>query len=260
MVRRLGKKKHDVVWLTSTFRDLFNDLVHLIQRSRNSNNDGTRPTKRQRDDSDDANGGDEQPTHNAPFPSTGATSSQVPPQSAAQPVPASTNTSPMLGSGSSFPQAAFDFSLPVYSAELGGLPVWPDTASTLAASNDFWQSFGIDPAFNPSLSPPPSASYSPPFYASSGVDGTRSQFGADPDLETIFASIVPQGPYSDLSSLLRQGPGAPYSGEQMAFNADDAFGCFGVSAPSSMQAQSGNYDLPQDSSRFSTPQSADSYM
>lgn len=111
----------------------------------------------------------------------------------------------------------------MYSTELGGVPIWPDTASTLAASNDFWQAFTSPQpaAFSPAFAAGIGSSAGGGAGASGGPFGAQfgqfvGQFGADPDLEAIFANLVPQGPYSDAFSHLRSGvgAGAAYAGGQ----------------------------------------------
>lgn len=94
---------------------------------------------------------------------------------------------------------SFDFSLPVYSDELGRLPIWPngyaDVTSGSYAGN-VWPSFP-QPSSSSSLAYPSDTNLGSPQDSATNVlaDIDQPQFQLDPELEAIFSELLPDGSY-----------------------------------------------------------------
>lgn len=104
---------------------------------------------------------------------------------------------------SSFPQSAFDFALPVHSEELGRLPVWQHPDACMASEPE---TYGF--TWSTSSNDTQSGGQYPVFDSSTFLGADPSQPGFDPELEAIFAGVLPDASFSDpYASLTHVGAG-----------------------------------------------------
>ena len=191
---------------TTTTRDILNDIVEAMSRPKAASGPPSqRPQKRRHDDSEEklrAEGGfEESPfTTSGSQPASGSASRWNTP-STQYAAGTSDNPASTSHTAPTFPQSSFDFTLPLHSDELGRLPVWSDEgvdSSMTASGEGTWASLSPDPITGLGT-----------LANTVGHDG-GPQLQMDPDLEAIFAGLIPDASWNHAFGVMPQ-PDFPQS-------------------------------------------------
>lgn len=182
-------------------RDILNDIVEAMNRPKAASGPPSqRRQKRRHEDSKEklrAEGGFEE----SPFTATGSQPPSSWNQTSTQyPVSAADNATTTLHAGSIFPQSAFDFTLPLQSDELGRLPIWSDAgidSSTSTSGEAMWPFFASDPIASLGT------------LANTMFQDDGQQPHMDPDLEAIFADLIPDAAWNYTPGMVSQ-PAIPH--------------------------------------------------
>lgn len=176
---------------------MLNDLVTAIKgpHSPSRNMSQGRPQKRPREEETEGSHG--RPATEPPFlvdvPSNSFHASGV---TDSRPFNPPSHSSADLASPSgmsSFPETNFDFALPVYSEDLGRLPIWPDATSEAPPSSTASSSNGTRSQYATDGLPEEQPMFDPSVFL--GIEG--AQLGFDPELHAIFSAFLPDGSFED---------------------------------------------------------------